>query len=188
MSVRNRKSRDFSSRHSLSSCIKRNLAQVVIITIITGVCTMSGGCHPAAFAASAFLLRYWEDQVQHEDAKKKWLAKQHEAKSFAQKPKINYGFFQQSEETLDHAIEAYKSLRWDKSTSLLKDALSKGKLTSSQENRACVLLGAISYQTGQINEAKKYFIKASRAKQRLLPSEELFPPSMIEFYREVRRR
>jgi tetratricopeptide (TPR) repeat protein len=88
---------------------------------------------------------------------------------------------------LAEALEQYRIIEWDRAGNLLRKSLEKGLLSTSEKFNACVLLGAMAYQLGQIDQADTYFTKAHVMDPSATPSSELFPPQVIEFYKYVNR-
>ena len=83
------------------------------------------------------------------------------------------------------AIKAYQDLQWDKARRLLNHAVSQDWLSRRESGAAHLLLGAMDYQTGQTAEAKKNFIKAHEHDPEVVPSAEVFPPPMVDFFEAV---
>ena len=81
--------------------------------------------------------------------------------------------------------QAYNEMRWDDATGVLNRALGSGTCTNPQRNQAHILLGAIEYQQGNPKAAKAHFVTAYQYDRSTSPSSQLFPPQLIEFYREV---
>lgn len=81
--------------------------------------------------------------------------------------------------------QAYNEMRWDDATGVLNRALGSGTCTNPQRNQAHILLGAIEYQQGNLRAAKVHFVTAYGCDPSTRPSPQLFPPQLIEFYREV---
>jgi hypothetical protein len=88
---------------------------------------------------------------------------------------------------LAEALKQYRILEWDRAGTLLKKSLEDGRLSTSEKFNACVLLGAMAYQLGQIDQAGTYFTKAHLLDPSATPSSELFPPQVVEFYKSVNR-
>jgi len=88
---------------------------------------------------------------------------------------------------LAEALEQYRIIEWDRAGNLLRKSLEKGLLSTSEKFNACVLLGAMAYQLGQIDQADTYFKKAHLLDPSATPSSELFPPQVVEFYKSVNR-
>lgn len=81
---------------------------------------------------------------------------------------------------------AYWELRWEDAVRILSRAIDTGTCTPSEQGRAHLLLGAIAYQQGDAETARRHFIRAHRHDPQLQPSPELFPPPLIEFYKNAR--
>jgi len=90
--------------------------------------------------------------------------------------------------TITKAIQAYKALQRSESTRLLKKAIAIDYLPNAEKYKGYTFLGAIAYQQGHTNDAKNYFKKAVELDSTAIPSEELFPPPMIEFYKSIAKR
>jgi len=88
---------------------------------------------------------------------------------------------------ITEALEQYRILEWDRAGNLLRKSLEKGLLSTSEKFNAYVLLGAMAYQLGQIDQAGTYFTKAHVLNPSAMPSSELFPPQVVEFYKSVNR-
>jgi hypothetical protein len=65
-------------------------------------------------------------------------------------------------------------------------AIDTGACTESELGQAHILLGAIAYQRGDPESARKHFLQAHRHDPQLQPSRDLFPPHLIEFYNAAR--
>jgi Tfp pilus assembly protein PilF len=79
---------------------------------------------------------------------------------------------------------AYWELRWDDAARLLSGAIDAGACTQSELGQTHILLGAMAYQQGDAETARKHFIQAHRHDPQLQLSPELFPPQVIEFYQD----
>ena len=84
-------------------------------------------------------------------------------------------------------LQAYRELHWDQAARLLQAAVGQTGLSSSERWAFWMLRGAIAYQEGDTNAAAGHFAQACRHDGNLLPSAKLFPPPMLEFYKNVRR-
>jgi hypothetical protein len=80
---------------------------------------------------------------------------------------------------------AYREMRWDDATRILKDVIAAGTYTDSELSTAHVLLGAMEYQQGAPQTARTHFVKAYRYDRQTQLSPEVFPPQLVEFYRTV---
>jgi hypothetical protein len=83
--------------------------------------------------------------------------------------------------------QAYRELRWEDAVRILGRAIDTGTCTESEGSQAHILLGAIAYQQGDAEAAKRHFVEAHRRDRQLEPSPRLFPPPLIEFYKTVNR-
>ena len=86
------------------------------------------------------------------------------------------------------ALHAYREMRWDQAGRILNNAIGMKGLSKSELSRAYIILGAMEYQTGRAEAAQEHFVKAHQHDSTSVPSSELFPPQMIEFYITVNRR
>jgi hypothetical protein len=118
---------------------------------------------------------------QHEDSKFPRGSDEFAKNVVKQKPAAN------EPSAIAEALEQYRILEWDRADNLLTNSLEKGLLSTSEESNACVLLGAMAYQLGQIDQANTYFTKAHLLDPSAAPSSELFPPQVVEFYKSVGR-
>lgn len=78
---------------------------------------------------------------------------------------------------------AYRELRWKDAVRILNRAIDAGNCTGSELGQAHILLGAIAYQQGDAEVARRHFVVAHRHDAQLQPSSQLFPPPLIDFYR-----
>jgi TolA-binding protein len=85
------------------------------------------------------------------------------------------------------ALQAYKQMRWKEASRVLSDAIERNSLSDLELSPAYMLLGAMEYQMGRIQTARTYFAKAYQHDPEAVPSSELFPPQVIEFYSSVRK-
>ena len=81
---------------------------------------------------------------------------------------------------------AYRQLRWGDAVRLLTAAVDAANYSEPELAGAHVLLGAIAYQQGDAETARNHFIQARRHDPQLELSPQLFPPQLIDFYRNVR--
>jgi tetratricopeptide (TPR) repeat protein len=86
------------------------------------------------------------------------------------------------------ADQAYRQMQWKEASRVLNDAIERKGLSNPELCRAYTLLGAMEYQTGRLQAARTYFVKAYQYDPEAVPSPELFPPQVIEFYNSVRKR
>lgn len=84
--------------------------------------------------------------------------------------------------------QAYRELRWDDAVRVLNRAVDTGACTSLQLGQAHILLGAVAYQRGDAEAARRHFAEAHHQDGQLQPSPSLFPPPLIEFYRTAEGR
>lgn len=80
---------------------------------------------------------------------------------------------------------AYRELRWDDAARVLGRAIDTGACTESELGQAHILLGAIAYQQGDAETARKHFTQAHQKDPQLELSPKLFPPQVIDFYQEA---
>jgi len=78
---------------------------------------------------------------------------------------------------------AYRELRWEDAVRILGRVIDTGTCTRSELGQAHILLGAIAYQQGDAEAARRHFAQARWHDPQLEPSPHLFPPQLIEFYR-----
>ncbi len=81
--------------------------------------------------------------------------------------------------------QAYRELRWDDAVRVLGRAINTGNCTESELGQAHILMGAIAYQQGDAEAARRHFVQAHRYDPQLHPAPELFPPQLIDFYKDV---
>jgi len=109
-------------------------------------------------------------------------------------PATNPHTFSQSERLtaqispVAEALQAYKQMQWKEASRVLSDAIGRKDLSNSELCQAYTLLGAMEYQMGRLQAARTYFVKAYQHDPEAVPSPELFPPQVIEFYDSVRKR
>ena len=80
-------------------------------------------------------------------------------------------------------VRAYRELRWDEAIRILSQVVAGGTCPDSALGQAYVFLGAIVYQRGDIQAARRYFVAAYRYDPQTRPSSELFPPPVVDYYR-----
>lgn len=88
---------------------------------------------------------------------------------------------------MNKALQAYANLDWNKSERLFKQILQGNNISESKKWKPTMLLGAISYQKGDIYIAEHYFGQAKNIDYKAIPSSSMFPPEMIKFYKSVKR-
>jgi hypothetical protein len=93
-----------------------------------------------------------------------------------------------TEKTSDAMLRAYKELRWPEAARLGHAALDGGRLSTSDRFEAWFLLGAMAYQTGDLEQARSCFANAKELEGAAVPSNDLFPPPVLEFYRRMMAR
>ena len=86
----------------------------------------------------------------------------------------------------DRAVYAYQDINWDKSEAIFKEFINSNAPERMQVE-SFIFLGAISYQRGDTHSAENYFKQAKSINLMTFPSEEMFPPEMIKFYKSVKR-
>ena len=86
---------------------------------------------------------------------------------------------------LVEGTRAYQELRWDDAVRVLGRAITNGTCTEPELSQAYVLLGAIAYQQGDAETARRHFREAHRHDPELAPSPQVFPPPLVEFYKTV---
>jgi hypothetical protein len=93
------------------------------------------------------------------------------------------------EETeITRAVNAYCTLQWEKTTHILRQALARNRLSGEEKWTTYILLGAMAYQRGFLAEAEQYFQQARSANTGQIPSAELFPPPLVEFYKTLKEK
>ena len=159
--------------------VKHRLCTVLLSVMTLIPCSLLSGCHPAVFAASAILINQLEKQ---EPNRKQHVTTERVQPRQYTPPKPPVITPPTDEQIIEEAQRYYCNLQWQKSTDLLKQVIEKTGLSQSLRWEALVLLGAMEYQNGNTIEARDYFNKAHQ-ESRVLPSSELFPPAMIDFYK-----
>lgn len=81
--------------------------------------------------------------------------------------------------------QAYRELRWEDAVRVLGRGIDTGTCTESELGQAHILLGAIAYQHGDAESARKHFLQAHKHDPQLQPSPQLFPPQLIDFYKDA---
>ena len=171
-----------SNNNFCKTYIKRRLCMIILSLMAFVPCSMLSGCYPAVFAASAILINQLEKQEQNRKQHirpARTRPRQYTPKKAPVIPPPT------PEQQIEKARLYYHNLQWQKSTALLKDVLTKPALSQSLRWEALVLLGAMEYQNGNTSKARSYFVKAHK-ENGTMPSRELFPPVMVEFYQSVR--
>lgn len=187
MLTRNRKTRKSVYRNIINLLNKKCIYRLQLAGLIF-VCTLFGGCAPIGFAAGAFLIKYLNEQARIPNSTT-YSARQQEPIRITQQPQTAQTVIPQSEDrkTIEKANKAYRNLEWNESSHLLKEAIGRGELSRSDQSQAYILLGAMAYQQGQVREAESCFKKSSEIDGSAIPSAELYPPLLIEFYKSVNR-
>ena len=201
MSYKNRKTQKVSGKYPRSLYFNRSFCSIVLWVAVSASCIIYSGCHPAAFVAGAFVLDYLDDQVQKNNRRIDQQARnsspkivhfdrQQYSQPVPDKPGTTRRPVQQltGSQIIAKAIRTYESLDWNEAERLFYQALEKNDISSSLKWKLWVFLGAIAYQGGNLNEAQRCFINATRQDSEKIPSSELFPPQMIKFYKSVGRR
>lgn len=201
MSYKNRKTQKASGQYLWSLYFNRSFCCIVLWVAVSASCIIYSGCHPAAFVAGAFLLDYLDDQVQKNNRlidqqtrnsppKIVHFDRQQYSQPVPDKHRTTRSPVQQptGSQVIAKAIRSYESLDWNEAKRLFYQALENNDISSSLKWKLWVFLGAIAYQEGNLNEAQKCFINVARQDSGKIPSSELFPPQMIEFYKSVGRR
>jgi tetratricopeptide (TPR) repeat protein len=80
---------------------------------------------------------------------------------------------------------AYWEMRWEDAARILGRAIDTGAYTESELGQAHLLLGAMAYQQGDAETARRHFGQAHRHDPQLQLSPELFPPQLIDFYKDT---
>ena len=83
--------------------------------------------------------------------------------------------------------QAYLQMRWEVAAELLQKAVDYDRCSDSDKSKAYATLGAIAYQTGDSRTARRYFAEAYKYDRQTRLSSELFPPHLVDFYKEVNR-
>jgi len=100
-------------------------------------------------------------------------------------PKPRFSWAKKAEEDIETALKAYKKLNWEDAEKILKATIKIKENIPGQKATAYVLLGAMAYQLGNVEEAKQYFTKASRMYSMDMPFKTLFPPALVRFYENI---
>lgn len=90
------------------------------------------------------------------------------------------------EPALSKAKEAYVALQWEKTAVVLQEALAQNQLSGEEKWMAYILLGAMAYQRGFLEKAEQYFQQARTVNTGVIPSADLFPPPLVEFYKTLK--
>jgi tetratricopeptide (TPR) repeat protein len=80
---------------------------------------------------------------------------------------------------------AYREVRWEDAVRVLNQAIDAGTCTGRELGQAHLLLGAIAYQQGDAEAARRHFVEAHRRDPQLALSPRLFPPQLIDFYQTI---
>ena len=83
------------------------------------------------------------------------------------------------------AASAYREMRWEETAQILREALAAGTCPDAELGKAHLLLGAMAYQQGDVEVARRHFEEAHLQDSRMQPSPQLFPPQLIQFYRSA---
>lgn len=89
------------------------------------------------------------------------------------------------ERLLRRSADAYQQLHWNRAASTLTELRAQDCDDPTVKARGLILLGAITYQYGDLAGAKQHFYQASRLDPDAAPSTDMFPPHMVRFYNEV---
>jgi len=103
----------------------------------------------------------------------------------AQEPKPPPAHQSATVSPIPEGARAYRELRWEDAVQVLGRAIDTGICTEAELSQAHVLLGAIAYQQGDAEAAKRHFVEAYRHDRQLEPSPQLFPPQLIDFFKTV---
>jgi Flp pilus assembly protein TadD len=74
-------------------------------------------------------------------------------------------------------------MRWENAAQILQEAMAAGTCRDTELGKAHLLLGAMAYQQGDVEAARRHFGQAHRCDPQIQPAPLLFPPQVIEFYR-----
>lgn len=176
---------------------KGMFCQALAVIIVIAICVISSGCAPVLLGGTILaldMLETMQPQISNEperfyqNSRPIQTSVTHgvsDSQQVAPKPPVN-----QSEQTPDSIIDkatlAYKQLQWDEAVRLLSRFIETGNSSNSIKSEAMILLGAMEYQRGDLELAKRYFREAYRQNSMMEPSKKLFPPAMIEFYKSIR--
>ena len=83
------------------------------------------------------------------------------------------------------AASAYREMHWEEAAQILREALAAGTCPDAELGKAHLLLGAMAYQQGDVEVARRHFEEAHLQDSRMQPSPQLFPPQLIQFYRSA---
>jgi len=85
------------------------------------------------------------------------------------------------------AIDSYNCLDWTQASRLFQQAVKREDTSSTLRWKCWVFLGGISYQNGNLIEARRNFKQAIEQDSKALPSFDVFPPHMIKFYESMKK-
>ena len=184
---------DKNTSESINCCTKppvsKHFNNTLLVIMVLSVSTFLSGCAPAAFAVAAIAL----NELQRLERQKQQVsARNHYSTSSPSRPYSPPAAPPKVEETpesvVSEAVSAYQTLEWDRSSRLLHEVLKKETLSEPSRSEALIVLGGMEYQKGNIGNAREYFAQAKRHNPTIIPSSELFPPAVIEFYNSSNRR
>lgn len=92
---------------------------------------------------------------------------------------------QQLNKTYQQGWDAYMELDWTRAYRLLENVIEDEYSDDDIKQNSCIILGGIEYQHGNIEKAYQYFKSAKTIDPRAVPSEDIFPPEMINYYRDI---
>jgi len=87
---------------------------------------------------------------------------------------------------IDKGIQAYNRLQWVRAEKYFNKAITFEDVLDNTIATAYRFLGAMAYQTGDVNRARKHFTKSCRLSPSVIPSRTLFAPSLIKFHEDIR--
>ena len=189
----------------------RRIQSSVCVAVLVATLPFASGCTPEMFAGGALAISLLSAHLKNTNppakppeptvsrpARTVYLSQARASyandMSGQSNPATNPHTFSQSERPpvqispVAEALQAYKQMQWKEASRVLSDAIERKDLSNSELCQAYTLLGAMEYQTGRLQAARTYFVKAYQHDPEAVPSPELFPPQVIEFYNSVRKR
>lgn len=210
MSVNNKAYPSGHSGHSGLMHARRRVQSILCAAVLAATLPFASGCSPEIFAGGALVISLLSAHLKNSSSSARppepaisrpIQANPSQARaSYANdmsgqsSPTAEQHTFLQSERLTAQispvvvALQAYRQMRWTEAARALNDAIEGNELSRSELCRAYTLLGAMEYQMGHTQTAWTYFAKAYQRDPEAMPSSELFPPQVIEFYNAVRKK
>ncbi len=178
----------------------RGLSRLVCATVVVFLLPFAAGCSPELLVGGAIVGSVLYAHMNKDNLPSRRWPTPYEPRTYPTSPGAGNHVYTASNPPLaraqprDRAVmaslitegaQAYRELRWEEAVRVLRRAIDTGTCTQSELGQAHILLGAIAYQQGDAETARSHFIQAHRHDPQLQPSPDLFPPQVIQFYKEA---